>query len=160
MDTEQGNSSAVSVALNCPGQSCRVGWVLLLRWNLLLWSLLPFSCWVGEDPVWLRLPCSSSPFQKEELAVCLGALVPSECFHALQLHPCFAQLHVVPKDKGQDVAGWDHLMGDLSSGWCQRKGSARAQVPVFGSEGPLCLDPRQGEVVPQKVCLGPLQSSG
>lgn len=49
MGTELGDGSAIAVALNRPRQSHRVGWMLLLGWNQLLWSLLPFSCWAGWE---------------------------------------------------------------------------------------------------------------
>lgn len=48
-----GRSWGTEVALNCPGQSSRVGWMLLLMWNQLLWALLPFGCWV----LWERDLC-------------------------------------------------------------------------------------------------------
>lgn len=163
MDTEQGNSSAVSVALNCPGQSCRVGWVLLLRWNLLLWSLLPFSCWVGEDPVWLRPSSSLAPplLSRRKSWQCVwelwchpSAFMLCNCTRALLSR----MLSLRTRDR-MLLAGITSWVTSLQDG-AKGKAVQEHRSHFFGSDGPLCLDPRQGEVVPQKVCLGPLQSSG
>lgn len=114
MGTELGDSSAISVALNCLGQSYRVGWMLLLGWNQLLWSLLPFGCWAGWERDlygWGHLTSLLLlPSLKEGLAVRLAALMPFK--------PCFAQPRVVTGGRGQDVASWDHPTGDLAPGWC------------------------------------------
>lgn len=132
MDREQGNSSSMSVALNCPGQSH--GWAGCCCSGGTSYYGPCFPSAAG----WERILCGSglqaplqASFQKEVLAVCLGALVPSQCFRALQLHLCFAQPHVVPKDKGQDVADWDHLMGDLSPGWCPKERQCKSTGPFL-----------------------------
>lgn len=69
--------------------------------------------------------------------------MPSQCFHALRLHPALLS-HMLPlRTKGQDVAGCSRLMGDLSG--MLPKGKAvqehRSLFFVFRSEGPLYRDP-------------------
>lgn len=142
-----------------------VGWMLLLRWNKLLWSLLPFSCWVGEDPVWLGSSGSSAPLPSGrkcwqcvwELCYDPSAFTLCHCTHALLSHMLSL------RKQGQDIAGWDHLMCDLFPGWCPKESQRKSTDSFFcflGSEGPLCQDSlhKQGWLSHQKAAWVPFRA--
>lgn len=55
-----------------------------------------------------------------ELCCHPSAFTPCDCTRALLSHVLSLST------EGQDVAGWDPLMGDLSPGWCPKESQCKS----------------------------------